>query len=119
MKVFITEGGVQHWINRIGEYHRKDGPSTIYPNGKQCWHLHGKLHRKDGPAVVDPNNGTELWYLRGNLHRDDGPAVIRSDGTREWYYRTVRTRSAKHFQTLSKFTDEQMTILLLKYGEIK
>ena len=63
---------------------REDGPSVIYPNGTQEWHLNGMPHREDGPAVIY-SDGEERWYQYGKLHREDGPAVTRSDGTQEWW----------------------------------
>jgi hypothetical protein len=79
-----------------GKLHRKNGPSLVFPDGRQYFALDGKrqvvthvtdrvgttrhydqdgrLHRDDGPAI-EFANGAKAHYKRGRLHRDKGPAV--------------------------------------------
>lgn len=88
----------------------------IGPNGYQSWSLNDKYHRVDGPAVTWANGGQE-WYQYGMLHRADGPAVIYADGGQEWWLNNKNySNRKKNYQLDAKLSDEDMTILLLKYN---
>lgn len=52
------------------------------------------------------------------LHRIDGPAVIYPDGNECWFVRNESCSTWKQFQELSKVSDEELSILILKYGSI-
>jgi len=53
-------------------------------------------------------------------HRLDGPAVLRKrDGGMEWFIHGHRYYNFKDFQAAGKLSDDQITILMLKYGEMK
>jgi hypothetical protein len=43
-----------------GEYHRTDGPASIWSDGVCGWYLFGKYHRYYGPQDVD-----DSWWLHG------------------------------------------------------
>ncbi len=96
--------------NKIGLYHRLDGPAVVYENGTELWFKNGILHRENGPAAIY-SNGLRIWYIdgkerkqklskksrrslkdgvfyyknkAGNWHRDNGPAVI-GKNSESWY----------------------------------
>lgn len=108
----------QRFCNEKGQYHRLDGPALIFYDGTKKWLRNGKLHRKDGPAIIRPDK-TEEWYLYGRRHRIDGPAYTDPHGTTCWYYKGVYAFSTEQFQQLAKLSGEDLTVLTLKYGEIK
>jgi len=62
-----------------------------------------------------------IWADENEMaHRLDGPAVLRKrDGGMEWFIHGHRYYNFKDFQEAGKLTDDQITILILKYGEIK
>ena len=53
-----------------------------------------------------------------NPHNINGPAFIYA-GMEYWYVHGSRCWSLEEFQEKAKLTDDQMTILKLKYGTIK
>ena len=63
-------------------------------------------------------SGTKLWTTGtyGTIwHRLDGPAYEGSDGSMGWYIDGKRYTNFKEFQEAGGLTDDQMTILRLKY----
>lgn len=74
---------VEHWRDRLGQFHRLDGPAIIRPNIVEKWWYHGVLHRLDGPAILQAD-GYEHWIKYGTTHRIDGPAMIYSNGDQHW-----------------------------------
>lgn len=125
---------------RNGQYHRDGGPAIMYDNGDQVWcydglihriggpavinteslewYLFGRLHREDGPAVIKLD-GTEYWYQHGLFHREDGPAAILANNEVRWYINNKHITDRTYYQQLTGLSDEAMTILILKYGDIK
>lgn len=97
--------------------HREDGPAMIEKDGSAHWFRHGDRHREGGPAVIMAN-GNEYWFHNGVTHRIDGPAIIHN-GEPLWFVKNNRVYSAKEFQQRSGCSDEYLTMLILKYGEIK
>jgi hypothetical protein len=109
---FINEV-IEFFINKAGNFHRKNGPAVIMRNGNKFWFNNGDLHRKNGPAVVTRfkkvwyrngkiinleyiyprpegeetmNDFEDIFYLKdGLLHRNDGPALIQINGKTCWY----------------------------------
>ena len=79
-----SAGGNCYWYNKIGQYHREDGPAIEYVSGDKEWYINGRLHREDGPAI-EYANGSKSWYIKGELHREDGPAIERINGYKAWY----------------------------------
>lgn len=138
----VDSHGTRCWY-RGDELHRVDGPAVIQVNGYQAWYLNDTIHRDDGPAVIWPD-GSKAWYRIGQLHRVGGPATIWADGSEAWYqfgqfHRTdgpaftdtenpdindcwyIRGHcigSAIEFQEMSGLSDEEMSIMVLKYGNI-
>lgn len=87
--------------------------------GYQMWHDgEGELHRIDGPAWIGPD-GSQQWYLHGKRHREDGPSIIWADGHQEWWVNDKRMHNNKSFQKAAKLTDQDVTALILKYGNIE
>ena len=91
---------------------------VVYFDGTKRWFFGGKLHKIDGPAI-EYANGTKFWYVDGKRHRLDGPAGERSDGTKFWFVDGKQHYTNKSFQVAAKLSDEYMTVLILKYGNMK
>jgi hypothetical protein len=90
----------------------------IKSSGDQCWrNKAGCLHRENGPAIIY-HDGSMEWLINGDNHRTDGPAVIWSDDIQEWYINTERYLNNKSFQKAAKLSDEDMTAIVLKYGNV-
>lgn len=113
----IYFNGTKEWYQN-GKRHRVGGPAVTYKNGAEIWYQNGRQHREDGPAQTFPN-GHLCWYRNGEKHRADGPAIIFPDGSTFWHYDGFPAFNRKQFQDLSSLSDEDITILILKYGEIK
>lgn len=140
-KLRVLETGTQEWYLG-GRPHREDGPAVTYTDGSEYWYLHGNLHRDGGPAISYAG-GTKKWYRHGKQHRDGGPAAIFPDGRQEWFQNNERHRedgpavidvdgipiawylyglrqeSNRDFQERLGLTDEAMTVLVLKYGNVR
>ena len=115
------KGGTLKWV-QYGKLHRTDGPAVIEPSGYLAYYLNGKRHREDGPAVI--GHDYEAWYLEHRRHRVGGPAVVyKSTSTQQpsakWYLFGDHIKSFEAYQELSGMTDEDMFLMILKYGEIK
>jgi hypothetical protein len=63
--------------------------------------------------------GTQRLWVNEKLHRTDGPAVTYADGTQYWYVSGFWYRDNKSFQEAANLSDEDMTAIILKYGNIK
>ena len=88
-------------------------------DGSTRWYYESVLHREDGPAVIYDGADLEIWVNLGMWHRDDGPAFIRhSTSYCEWWVYDRRMRSSSQYQQATGITDEQIAMLILKYGEI-
>jgi hypothetical protein len=87
--------------------------------GNQCWcNEKGQCHRTNGPAIVWPSGG-EAWYKDGKHHREDGPAYISANGTLGWWISGIKYFNNMSFQKAAKLSDEDMTAIVLKYGNVK
>jgi hypothetical protein len=61
-----------------------------------CWCKHGKFYRINGPAIIEQNAlQKHKWFVNG-----------------------IRCYSVKTFQFYSKLPDEDICVLILKYGHI-
>ena len=113
----ICQDGTKEWW-LYGQLHREDGPAVIFPDGEEVEYWQNSLlHREDGPAIE--RNDIKVWYIEGNRHRLDGPAVIKPDGSVGWWVRGIHVTSMKHFRELTGISDEELSLLALKYGGIK
>lgn len=86
--------------------------------GYECWTKNGKAHRLYGPAIVHPD-GSKYWMNQGLFHREDGPAIMRSNLTCSWYINGIKITSTDMFLRISKCSEEHVSWLLLKYGNIE
>lgn len=111
----IDQNGNKYWF-QDGQLHRLDGPALIKIDGTKKWYQDGYLHRLDGPAVIRAD-GSECWFKKGRVHRTNGPAVIEKDECR-WYINDIQYRNNQSYQGAAKLSDEDMLILVLKYGDI-
>ena len=67
-------------------------------------------------CVTSPLNHS-FWIKDGTFHRIDGPAII-SLKQNTWYLGGLLYSYNKEFQTAAKLSDEDMAIMILKYGNI-
>jgi hypothetical protein len=65
------------------------------------------------------SSGTLAWYVGGIIHRTDGPARIHKSGTQVWYVNGKRFNTNKSYQEAAGLSDEEMTVLVLKYGNVE
>jgi hypothetical protein len=91
----VTKYENQYWYNEEDQLHREDGPAAIHINGAYVWYRNGKVHRTDGPAEMSPDN-TLYWYVVDKKYFDN-----------------------KSFQKAANLSDEDMTAMILKYGNVK
>jgi len=110
----IDEDGDKFWYQN-GIRHRVDGPAVEYADGTKHWYQNGQLHRVDGPAI-ERANGDKFWCQNGKYHRTDGPAVEHTDGYKSWFVNDKRISFPKEFQEATGVSDEDMCVLILKYG---
>ena len=113
---FIDNDGAKVWLQN-GVRHRDGAPAVVYENGTELWYQHGLFHRDDGPAIIN-HNSTVYWYKHGKFHRTDGPAIIWPNGSVHWYIDNQRISSRQKYKLLTGISDEQLTFLILKYGDI-
>ena len=57
------------------------------------------------------------YYSYKKLHRRNGPAIIYTD-CRFWYVDGSNYKSNKEYQEAANLSDEEMTIIVLKYGNV-
>lgn len=86
-------------------------------SGNQAWYEKGLRHREDGPAYIG-YNGMQIWQAFGLCHRANGPAVIYKDGTFDWYINGGRCFTNKQYKLAAGLSDEDMAIMILKYGNV-
>jgi protein associated with RNAse G/E len=84
---------------------------------KLWYNSSGKYHREDGPAIIY-HDGTESWYINRKLHRTDGPAIYGNDGS-VWLIDDIKYYNNKSFQEAAGISDEDMLLMILKYGDVK
>ena len=68
---------MKSYKNKLGEYHRTDGPAVESNSGYKEWCINGLKHRswknfqqEDGPAV-EYSGGYKRWYLNGKEYSED------------------------------------------------
>ena len=75
------------------------------------------LHDTTGYHCVKLSN--VVYYVSSGLfHRTDGPAIIYSNGTCRWMLNESPCLSNDHYQKATGISDEDMAIMILKYGNI-
>lgn len=75
-------------------------------------------------CFVRKYNNTVLYRDKaGRRHRIDGPARDTQDldefNFNEWYINDILCNTIFMFQQLTERTDEEMTIMILKFGDIR
>lgn len=68
--------------------------------------------------VIFRGSDAEYWFFNNHLHRADGPAAMYQSGLIQWWYEGQHIHSAEHFQKVTGISNEEMLILILKYGDI-
>ncbi len=65
--------------------------------------------------------GTRRWYKghTNKFHRIDGPAVRYTDGWVEWWVDGNLYKTNESYQCATGISDEDMTIMTLKYGNVR
>ncbi len=97
-QTIFSDGSGEEWRRKDNVYHREDGPAWTGSRGQERWYLNGVLHCPSGPALrypFDPPPFDYAWYLQG---------------------RHIKTQEEYQFET--GLTDEDMSVLILKYGHI-
>jgi hypothetical protein len=112
----LDEDTCIRYRNSEGKLHNLSGPAVVSLNGAKVWYVNGRRHRLDGPAC-EWKDGDREWFIDGKRHRLDGPAIQCNDGD-SWHVDGVWCKNFKDFQKAGKLTDDQITILILKYGEM-
>lgn len=81
-----------------------DLPATGFPTGDVCmtwtdgtktYHRNGMRHRTDGPAA-EYANGKYMWCLNGDIYLNN-----------------------KEFQKAANISDEDMAVMIMKYGNVE
>jgi hypothetical protein len=67
--------------------------------------------------VID-KNGNQHWLNSKCWHHTNGPAYIHHDGRQLWYINGKIYYDNKSFQKAAKLSDEDMTAIVLKYGNV-
>lgn len=76
----------------------------------------GQPHCDDAPAIYGANGGWEHWLQHGVFHRVDGPATLWRDGFHLWVVNGIPVHTWEDFQREAKCTDEEITVLQIKWG---
>jgi len=95
--------GTKKWRDKLGRYHREDGPAQEYSCGDKYWYRRGLLHRVDGPSIY-LSDGYRAWYIKNKRHREDGPAIIYGNGEKEWWLNGAFYRTKEDY--FDALTDE-------------
>jgi hypothetical protein len=71
-------------------------------------------------SLIIDKNGNQIWYnKRGQYHRENGPAIIYTHGRYYWYVNGNMYHNNKSFREAASLSDEDMSIMILKYGDVK
>jgi hypothetical protein len=62
--------------------------------------------------------GNYVCNASGAMHCDNGPAVVYDDGRISWYIHGKKIYTTADYQRAAKLSDEEMTMLVLKYGGV-
>ncbi len=71
-----------------------------------------------GESCVKWDNGTFTYYRNGSVHRTDGPATT-WNGREIWCVDDTIYKNNKAFQEAAGISNEDMTIMIMKYGNVK
>ncbi len=74
------------------------------------------------PEDIFGGGYSEIWTVNGRYlssnHRIDGPAIIWKNGSISWWINGLPCVSTKHYQEKTGLSNEDLNILILKYGPI-
>ncbi len=71
-----------------------------------------------GEYSISYPNGARRWWKAGISHRIDGPSCTYATPKPEWYIEGKRYFDNKSYQVAAGLSDEDMTIIVMKYGNI-
>ena len=112
----VDQYGVQRWhIKGTDILHKEDGPAVIAPGQFISYYINGNEHRDDGPSLIW-EDGFQGWSKHGKIHRTDGPALLDPNWGASWFIEDKEIFSRKLYQELTGLSDEDMSMLVLKYG---
>lgn len=84
------------------------------------------INRKDFGIYSFRDDIVEIWTITGvyetmrDLHRTNGPALMYSDyPCNSWYINGSRMINNTQYQKYAELSDEDMSIIVLKYGDVK
>ncbi len=83
---------------------------------KETYNTTGKEIEEGAWCIL--SGGSRHYWVNGKYHRIGGPAVIYHDGRYGWNIRGYSFYSNKSYQAAAKLSDEEMLILVIKYGNI-
>ena len=90
----------------------------IYSNSDKCWfNSKGDYHNESGPALICSSG--VFWYINGKSHRIDGPADMWTSGSMFWYINGKQYNDNQSYQKAAGISDEDMAMIVLKYGNVK
>ena len=90
----IDQYGTKRWFNDKNQLHNENGPAIEWISGSIAWWVDGEPHRINGPAY-EYADGTKLWYVDGEIYH---------------YNQT--------YQKAAGISDEDMAMIVLKYGNV-
>ncbi len=91
---------------------------------KRSWERNKKhyVQLSENCFVRHLENGTSLFRDKNGIrHREDGPARDAPSGeytTSQWYVNDIFCENAFDYQKLTGRTDDEMIMLMLKYGDL-
>jgi hypothetical protein len=79
---------------------------------------HNRIHSyEDEPSIIGID-GDLYWAKNGIPHRTTGPASFWEGNFCIWEVNNIKCRSNKEFQEAANLTDEEMIVIILKYGNV-
>ncbi len=79
---------------------------------------------KDGASIngeycIIFSNGARCWFKNGIRHRLDGPSCMYISINIEWWVNGVQFRNNTSYQNAAGISDEEMLVIIIKYGNVK
>jgi len=74
---------------------------------------------KMGYVVVHWPNGKYKYFHNGKYHRIDGPAITYANGRQTWWVYGHSFKNTKEYQVAAELSDEEMLVIILKYGRVE
>ena len=83
------------------------------------WKQFSALKSAEGYYCINFSSGVKHWRKNEKLHRIGAPSVIAPNGELGWHILGIGYYSNKGYQNDAGLSDEEMTIMILKYGDVK